>query len=225
MLGHSGFVCVPTDTGSRPCENVHTEKETTVTIRSAFRTMPVVVAAAVVAAMFPLATATAGGGCTITGTQGDDRLIGTNGSDVICGLGGEDRIRGRGGGDVIRGGPGGDTMFGNAGADAIVGGAGSDFMVPGRGRDLARGGRGQDFSSIGSAGPDTLHGGAGSDSMTDFRGADHVFGGAGGDRCLATQDGVGDDVIQGGPGRDIGDADAGDRVVSVEVQGVVCFAD
>ena len=31
-------------------------------------------------------------GCTITGTDGPDRLIGTPGADVICGLGGDDRI-------------------------------------------------------------------------------------------------------------------------------------
>jgi hypothetical protein len=98
-------------------------------------------------------------------------------------------------------------------------------MIPGRGGDSARGGRGRDFSSVQSAGPDTWHGGPGLDHLTDFRGADLVFGGAGGDSCLATQDGVGNDAIAGGPGRDIGDADPGDSVSSVEVQGVVCFAD
>lgn len=98
-------------------------------------------------------------------------------------------------------------------------------MIPGRGRDLSRGGLGQDFSGVQSAGNDTWHGGPGADHLTDFRGADDLFGGGGGDPCLATQDGVGDDSIRGGPGRDIGDADAGDTVSSVEVQGVVCFAD
>src|SRR5690606_5677718 len=29
-------------------------------------------------------------GCTIVGTDGDDRLVGTDGDDVICGLGGDD---------------------------------------------------------------------------------------------------------------------------------------
>ena len=125
------------------------------TIRSAIRRVPLLVAAVIAATLLPVGSASAGGGCTITGTQGDDRLIGTNGSDVICGLGGDDRIRARGGGDVIRGGPGSDDLFGNAGADAMVGGAGSDFMIPGRGRDLSRGGLGQDFSGVQSADNDT----------------------------------------------------------------------
>ena len=42
-------------------------------------------------------------GCTITGTDGPDRLVGTNGPDVICGLGGDDRIEGMGGDDVLYG--------------------------------------------------------------------------------------------------------------------------
>ena len=38
-------------------------------------------------------------GCTIVGTDGDDRLSGTGGDDVICGLGGDDVLRGRAGDD------------------------------------------------------------------------------------------------------------------------------
>jgi Ca2+-binding RTX toxin-like protein len=195
------------------------------TIRSVCRTGTLVVVAFIVATLLPLGTATAGSACTITGTQGNDRLVGTNGDDVICGFDGNDRIFGRRGRDVIRGGRGNDELFGHAGADVIVGGAGSDFMIPGGGGDIARGGRGRDFSSVQSAGPDTWRGGPGLDHLTDFRGADRVFGGAGGDTCLATQDGVGNDVIHGGSGRDIGDTDAADTVLSVEVQGLVCFAD
>jgi hypothetical protein len=33
-------------------------------------------------------------GCTITGTEGNDRLTGTDEDDVICGLGGDDRVDG-----------------------------------------------------------------------------------------------------------------------------------
>jgi hypothetical protein len=45
------------------------------------------------------------------------------------------------------------------------------------------------------------------------------------DGCLATEDGAGGDTIRGGPGRDTGDADDADVVSSLEIQGLVCFAD
>ena len=42
-------------------------------------------------------------------------------------------------------------------------------------------------------------------------------GGRGRDFCVATDDGIeGNDVANGGPGRDVYDADAGDVLVSVE---------
>ena len=42
-------------------------------------------------------------------------------------------------------------------------------------------------------------------------------GGRGRDFCVATDDGIGgNDVANGGPGRDVYDADAGDTLVSVE---------
>jgi hypothetical protein len=44
-----------------------------------------------------------------------------------------------------------------------------------------------------------------------------VQGGRGRDFCVATHDGTGgNDVANGGPGRDVYDADAGDTLVSVE---------
>ena len=51
--------------------------------------------------------------CTITGTEGVDRLSGTNGNDVICGLGGNDTVWGLAGVDDIYGGLGNDTLYGN----------------------------------------------------------------------------------------------------------------
>ena len=64
----------------------------------------------------------------------------------------------------------------------------------------------------------------GSDHLTDFDGIDSVNGGLGHDSCLATLDGSGGDVIRGGPGNDIWDADSGDDVAGVEQQ-IQCFAD
>jgi hypothetical protein len=96
-------------------------------------------------------------GCTITGTDGPDRLRGTRGDDVICGLGGDDVISGAGGDDVIYGDAGDDTLsgsgtlYGDDGADrlsgsgVLSGGPGDDtlsgrgFLAGGDGTDACRG--------------------------------------------------------------------------------------
>ncbi len=76
--------------------------------------------------------------CTITGTEGDDRLRGTRGDDVICGLEGDDVIDGRGGDDAL---------FGDVGDDRIDGGDGDDNLYGGEGDDRLDGGRGDDVLS------------------------------------------------------------------------------
>jgi VCBS repeat-containing protein len=73
--------------------------------------------------------------CTITGTNGPDRIVGTRGADVICGRGGDDLIRGGGGNDIIAGGNGADRLVGGKGADRLVGGRGADRLAGGRGSD------------------------------------------------------------------------------------------
>lgn len=151
--------------------------------------------------------ASAGGACAITGIPGNDRPSGANSDDVICGLGGNDRLRGLRGDDVLRGGRGSDDLIGHGGSDRLIGASGGDFLWPGRGANLSRGGTGADFSAVSSVGDDRWDGGPGNDHLTDFAGADRVIGGSGADRCLATEDGVGDDTIRGGSGRDTGDAD------------------
>jgi putative glucoamylase/uncharacterized protein DUF3131/hemolysin type calcium-binding protein len=78
--------------------------------------------------------------CTITGTNGSDRLRGTRHDDVICG---------RGGNDVIDARDGDDTVFGDAGDDRIDGGDGDDTLYGGDGDDRADGGRGFDVVSLG----------------------------------------------------------------------------
>jgi hypothetical protein len=81
-------------------------------------------------------------GCTITGTDGADRLTGTRRDDVICGLGGA---------DVIRGGGGDDVVYGDAGADRLVGGDGDDTLYGDDGADRLRGDEGRDVLA---GGPD-----------------------------------------------------------------------
>jgi hypothetical protein len=76
--------------------------------------------------------------CTITGTDGPNRLRGTRGDDVICGLDGDDVIDGRGGDDAI---------FGDAGNDRLSGGDGDDTLYGGDGDDALDGGRGSNVTS------------------------------------------------------------------------------
>jgi hypothetical protein len=87
-------------------------------------------------------------GCTVTGTDGDDRLSGTRGDDVICALGGD---------DVVRAGGGDDTVFGDAGDDRVEGGDGDDVLYGDDGDDRLRGDRGRDVVS-GGPGTDALDG-------------------------------------------------------------------
>jgi acetyl esterase/lipase len=79
-------------------------------------------------------------GCTVVGTDGDDRLVGTGGDDVICALGGDDVVLARGGNDVVYGGDGDDRLYGQRGNDVVYGGDGDDRLYGQRGRDVLVGG-------------------------------------------------------------------------------------
>jgi Ca2+-binding RTX toxin-like protein len=83
----------------------------------------------------PLAAPVAAGGCTINGTDGNDRITGTRGNDVICAGKGNDVVKGGGGNDVIRLGAGNDKGYGGPGKDRIVGGKGKDRLFGGGGND------------------------------------------------------------------------------------------
>jgi Ca2+-binding RTX toxin-like protein len=105
-----------------------------------------------------------GGGCTITGTSGPEKLQGTAGDDVICGMGGNDTINGRGGNDVIKGGQGNDFLRGGTGDDVLLGQRGRDNLKGGGGSDDLRGGAGRDRLN-GGAGTDSCVGGSGKDRL------------------------------------------------------------
>jgi ELWxxDGT repeat protein len=141
--------------------------------------------------------------CTITGTDGADRLVGTDGPDVICARGGDDEVRARGGDDVIFLGPGRDAFSAGAGDDRVFAGRGDDYY--------GDGGRGDDRVFLQG----------GDDLVEDYMGADLLSGGSGSD-WLCNGDGKGNDRLIGGPGRDHAAADKGDTVLSVEVEGP-CF--
>lgn len=141
--------------------------------------------------------------CTITGTDGADRLVGTDGPDVICARGGNDQVHAHGGDDVIFLGPGRDTFTAGAGDDRVFTG------------------RGDDHYGDGGRGNDRIYLQGGDDLVEDYLGADLLSGGSGRD-WLCNGDGKGNDRLIGGPGRDHASADDGDTVLSVEVEGP-CF--
>jgi hypothetical protein len=86
----------------------------------------------------PRTTPPSNDGCTIRGTEGNDRLVGTARADVICGLGGNDVLLGMGGNDRIVGGPGRDRLDGGAGNDRLEARDGAaDRLIGGGGRDRA----------------------------------------------------------------------------------------
>ncbi len=87
-------------------------------------------------------------GCTINGTEGDDRLTGTTGPDIICARGGNDDI---------------DALEGD---DIVYAGAGRDVVDAGPGNDMVYGDEGEDVIDAGDGdGTDTLFGGAGADRL------------------------------------------------------------
>jgi hypothetical protein len=77
--------------------------------------------------------------CSITGTDGADRLRGTAGADRMCGFGGNDTMFGLAGDDVLVGGRGADRVTGGPGDDVLRGGPGDDVLRGGDGRDRCTG--------------------------------------------------------------------------------------
>jgi hypothetical protein len=88
--------------------------------------------------------------CTITGTEGADRLRGTRGDDVICGLGGDDFIEGGGGDDALMGDADNDRLDGGDGDDTLYGGDGDDRLDGQSGTDVLSGGPGADSLRTGA---------------------------------------------------------------------------
>jgi uncharacterized delta-60 repeat protein len=127
---------------------------------------------------------------TMSGGDGNDRLVGGNGDDSISGNAhrdridagdGNDRVAGNGGRDKLDGGGGDDRMFGGAGGDGIFGGNENDRINGEGGNDVI----------YGSFGIDRLFGGAGNDTIfSRDGGSELVFGDSGTDTADADDDDV-----------------------------------
>lgn len=144
---------------------------------------------------------------TLTGTEGNDRLVGMAGNDTMTGLGGHDLLKGYTGDDTLYGNLGSDALLGGHGDDRLFGGGGDDVLLEYRGNDFMDGGDGDDFlyvsyglnHMVGGTGNDTLIGGIRSDLMYGGDGEDKMSGGSGADEMYG---GIGNDRMQGYFGKD-----------------------
>ncbi len=142
-----------------------------------------------------------GGGHTVAGLGGNDRICGGPGNDTIDGGKGVDRIGGGPGDDKVLGFKGPDKLDGGPGDDFIDGQQGSDEVSGGGGNDKLLGNKGNE-EIAGGAGDDEVDGGLGDDGLVDGGpGVDIVTGGAGTDKV---EGGPGDgDVVRGDSGPDV----------------------
>lgn len=152
---------------------------------------------------------------TITGTEGDDRIIGTPGDDIIFAFGGNDEILSGKGDDIVCAGPGNDSVRAGDGDDRVFGQAGDDTLRGQRGDDYMNGGVGED-DLRGDTGNDTLEGGDDADRLFGDGGNDQLEGGDGDDWLYGgaqpdnIRGGEGNDVLSGGSGNDDLSGEAGD---------------
>jgi Ca2+-binding RTX toxin-like protein len=157
------------------------------------------------------------GGVAVPDQAGRSRLAGTR-----VDMGAIERGAAPADGKALVGTGGADNLEGSSGADILCGMGGDDSLSGFSGPDFVDGGNGADVL-VGGPGGDRLVGRAGSDVIVGGRGPDHIYGGHGPDPCLNSEDGVkGNDLIDGGAGRDGYRADRRDTVRSVERRST-CF--
>ena len=158
--------------------------------------------------------------CDITGTSGDDAsLNGTAADETICGLGGNDTINGGGGKDVLTGGDGNDTLVAASGRATLSGGLGRDTASFSGSSTAINASLTAGFAQrvgtsplegvalvgvenlTGSALADQLSGSAVANTLVGGAGADTLLG-LGGKDSLNSRDGVKNDKVNGGTGKD-----------------------
>jgi len=145
---------------------------------------------------------TCDGSSTCRGTPDGDDITGTDRAETILAEKGRDAVTALDGPDVVHGDLGNDQVIGEDGDDQ-------------QGASEAGLGTGLD----GNNGADRVSGGPGADDVTGGPGGDKLYGGDNND-ILDSADGVRDDIVTCGPGRDIAFVDRadirGDRVKHCE---------
>jgi uncharacterized delta-60 repeat protein len=134
---------------------------------------------------------------SVSGGDGDDRIVGGSGDDSLSGNAGKDRIDGRGGSDRLAGNGSRDKLSGGDGNDRLFGGSSGDWLA-------------------GQAGDDTLMGEGGNDRIDGGIGADFLHGNAGDDSFFAVGDNAIDNLF-GDRGHDTSVADETDLLTGIEV--------
>jgi Ca2+-binding RTX toxin-like protein len=172
---------------------------------------------------------------TFNGGPGNDTLDGSRANGPL-------RARGQAGDDSLIGGSGGDAISGGAGADHLDGGTGDDTLVGGAGPDELRGGTGADvFRYLAVPEPPPANARLLPGRLLDFSQADgdridlraiDARPDLPGDQAFLFADGITFVTYQPGtvrtfPGADstLVEADSGQGVLTVVVQGAVTFAE
>jgi Ca2+-binding RTX toxin-like protein len=168
---------------------------------------------------------------TIAGLDGDDTLLGDAGpgagADRLSAGAGADVVQGEGGSDSLNGGAGPDQIFGGPGRDALRYTNEPDVVVRLGARTATSGlpddrdrvdgvedvfGGSDDDTVTGSGGSNALTGAAGEDYLNALDGVDRLDGGRSPDVVVA-RDGVRDQAVSCGAGRDLAIVDGRDGVV------------
>jgi Ca2+-binding RTX toxin-like protein len=154
---------------------------------------------------------TCDGSSTCEGTENADDITGTERAESIFALKGRDAVTALEGPDIVHADLGNDEADGGGGKDRIFGEDGDDQ----KGASEAGLGTGLD----GNNGADHVSGGPGADDVTGGSGRDSLYGNDDND-ILNAADGLRDNAVSCGPGRDIAFVDRpdirGDRVRNCE---------
>jgi Ca2+-binding RTX toxin-like protein len=161
---------------------------------------------------------------SISGQEGEDRLIGSEIEDDLLGGGGVDALLGGRGPDHLAPGPGGGEVIGGKGHDTVSAAGDGDWQVNDARLRLVQA---DDVTTLASIEVAVVKGGASANVITagaftgnlglDGRGGgDLLRSGVGSDRLVGgdgndfVQAGSGDDELEGGPGDDVLRGESGD---------------
>ncbi len=175
---------------------------------------------------------------TLRGTNAGDVILALAGNDLLLGYNGNDLLRGYAGNDRLEGGAGNDRLDGGTGRDLMRGGAGNDTYYVDHVRDRLIDSSGidrviADFDGarvsyklangiekllVKSSGFDSIFKANNWSNVIDTKGnvGDVTILGFGGHDVLRAARGTGDDVINGGTGRDTMAGYGGDDIYYVD---------